>query len=80
MTSVNVHDAKTRFSELLKRVEGGEEILIARAGLPVAKLVPLRERTEPRQPGGWEGQVWIAPDFDAPLPDDILDAFEAKDE
>jgi len=80
MASVNVHDAKTHFSELLKRVEGGEEILIARAGQPVAKLVPLRGPVEPRQPGGWEGQVWIAPDFDAPLPDDILDAFEGRDE
>ena len=80
MASVNVHDAKTHFSELLKRVEGGEEILIARAGQPVAKLVPLRSPVEPRQPGGWEGQVWIAPDFDAPLPDDILDAFEGRDE
>ncbi len=80
MASVNVHEAKTHFSELLKRVEGGEEILIARAGQPVAKLVPLRNPAEPRQPGGWEGQVWIAPDFDAPLPDDILDAFEGRDE
>jgi prevent-host-death family protein len=67
-------------NHLLKRVEGGEEIVIARSGQPVAKLVPLRQRTEPRQPGGWEGQVWIAPDFDAPLPDEILDAFEGRDE
>ena len=80
MASVNVHDAKTRFSELLKRVESGEEILIARAGHPVAKLVPLRHRTEPRQPGGWEGQVWISPDFDAPLPDEVLAAFEGAHE
>jgi antitoxin (DNA-binding transcriptional repressor) of toxin-antitoxin stability system len=61
-------------------LEGGEEIVTARAGQPVAKLVPLRQRSEPRQPGGWEGQVWIAPAFDAPLPDDILDAFEGRDE
>lgn len=80
MASVNVHEAKTHLSELLKRVEGGEEIVIARAGQPVAKLVPLRKRTDPREPGGWEGKVWIAPDFDAPLPDEILDAFEGRHE
>jgi len=80
MASVNVHEAKTHLSALLKRVEGGEEIVIARSGQPVAKLVPVRQHGEPRQPGGWEGQVWIAPDFDAPLPDEILDAFEGRDE
>lgn len=80
MASVNVHEAKTRFSELLKRVEAGEEIVIARAGKPLAKLVPLRRVGEPRQPGGWEGRVWIAPDFDAPLPDELLDAFEGRHE
>lgn len=80
MASVNVHEAKTHLSALLKRVEGGEEIVISRSGQPIAKLVPLRQRSKPRQPGGWEGQVWIAPDFDAPLPDEILDAFEGRDE
>ena len=80
MASVNVHEAKTHLSELLKRVEGGEEIVITRSGQPIAKLVPLPKRTEPREPGGWEGKVWIAPDFDAPLPDEILDAFEGRDE
>lgn len=80
MASVNVHEAKTHLSELLKRVEGGEEIVIARSGQPIAKLVPLRKQMEPREPGGWEGKVWIAPDFDAPLPDDILDAFEGRHE
>ena len=80
MANVNVHQAKTHLSALLKRVEGGEEIVIARSGQPIAKLVPVRQRAEPRQPGGWEGQVWIAPDFDAPLPDDILDAFEGRNE
>jgi prevent-host-death family protein len=78
VASVNVHDAKTHFSELLKRVEGGEEILIARAGRPVAKLVPLRAPDKPREPGAWKGQVWIADDFDEPLPDEILDAFEGR--
>ncbi|MEO8469637.1 MAG: type II toxin-antitoxin system Phd/YefM family antitoxin [Chloroflexota bacterium] len=67
MDTVNIHDAKTHLSRLIERVEQGEEIVLARGGRPVARLVPLSTRTQPRQPGGWEGQVWIAPDFDAPL-------------
>ncbi|HEV8240351.1 MAG TPA: type II toxin-antitoxin system Phd/YefM family antitoxin [Thermoanaerobaculia bacterium] len=77
MASVNVHEAKTHFSELLKRVEAGEEIVIARAGKPLAKLVPLRRLDEPRKPGGWEGRMWIAPDFDDPLPQDLVESMES---
>lgn len=76
--SINVYDAKTHLSKLLERVEHGEEIVIARAGRPVAKLVPIPRRTEPRKPGGWEGKVWMAPDFDE-LPPDLLAAFEGED-
>jgi prevent-host-death family protein len=76
--TVNVYEAKTHLSKLLDRVEGGEEIVIARAGRPVARLVPIPRRTEPRTPGGWEGRVWMAPDFDE-LPEDILRAFEGED-
>jgi len=76
--TVNVYDAKTHLSKLLDRVEQGEEIIIARAGRPVAKLVPIPRRTEPRKPGGWEGKVWMAPDFDE-LPEDLLRAFEGED-
>ena len=61
---VNIHDAKTHLSRLVDRVAAGEEITIARAGKPVAKLVPYQEPTEPRVLGAWRGQVWIAPDFD----------------
>jgi|CXWL01.1.fsa_nt_gi prevent-host-death family protein len=75
--TVNEHDAKTHFSALLERVEAGEEVVIARAGKPLAKLVPLRGADAARQPGGWLGRLWIAPDFDTPLPEDLLDAFEA---
>ena len=64
METVNVHNAKTHLSRLLERVEVGEEIVIARAGRPVARLVPLLQSGAARTPGGWEGQVWIAPDFD----------------
>jgi prevent-host-death family protein len=73
---VNIHDAKTHLSRLVERVEAGEEITLARAGRPVAKLVPYVRRTEPRQPGLWKGRVVIAPDFDAPIPE-IDEAFNA---
>jgi prevent-host-death family protein len=76
--TVNVYEAKTHLSKLLGRVEHGEEIVIARAGRPIAKLVPVLRRTEPRKPGGWEGRVWMAPDFDE-LPSDLLAAFEGDD-
>ena len=62
---VNIHDAKTHLSRLVDRAAAGEEITIARAGKPVAKLVPYRPPVERRTPGSWRGQVWMAPDFDA---------------
>jgi prevent-host-death family protein len=70
---VNIHQAKTHLSRLIERVEAGEEITIARAGRPVARLVPV-ERRRPRRPGLWKGRVVISPEFDAPLPD-IDEAF-----
>lgn len=73
---VNIHEAKTHLSRLLERVETGQEIVIARAGRPVARLVPYRVRTSPRVPGLWRGLVRIAPDFDQ-TDDTILDAFES---
>ena len=63
-TSVNVHDAKTHLSRLLARVEAGEEIVIARAGRPIARLVPYARLTEPRALGIWRGLVKIGPEFD----------------
>jgi prevent-host-death family protein len=71
---VNIHEAKTNFSRLVERAEHGEEVVIGRAGKPVARLVPYRESRAPRTPGGWEGRVSIAPDFDD-LPPDIDAAF-----
>lgn len=81
MTVVNVHEAKTHLSRLLERVSAGEEIVIAKAGRPVAKLIPYLESEEPRKMGGWKGRVWIADDFDE-LPPDLLAAFygEGEDE
>lgn len=78
--TINVHDAKTNFSRLLERAHAGEEIILAKAGTPYAKLVPYEETPKrKRQPGGWPelanipDSVW----FD-PLPDDELDAWEGK--
>jgi prevent-host-death family protein len=72
---VNIHAAKTHLSRLIERVEAGEEIILARAGKPVAKLVPYVVRRQPRRPGIWEGQVAIAPDFDD-INDEIAELFE----
>ena len=66
---VNIHEAKTHLSRLVERVEAGEEITIARAGRPVAMLVPVRRLRTPRRPGIWKGRVVIGPDFDDPLPE-----------
>ena len=73
--TVNVHEAKTHFSKLIERVANGEEVTIAKAGKPVARLVPIAA-PEKRPLGMDAGKVWIADDFDAPLPDDVLADFE----
>jgi prevent-host-death family protein len=78
MSKVNVHEAKTRFSQLLRRVAAGEEITIANRGVPVARLLPVAVEGPTRKLGFFSGQVTIPDDFDASLPDDILDAFEGK--
>jgi len=72
---VNVHEAKTQLSRLLRRVAEGEEVTIARAGVPVAKLVAVPPAKRLRPLGAMEGQIFIADDFDAPLPDDLLALF-----
>jgi prevent-host-death family protein len=73
---VNVHQAKTQLSKLLRRVTAGEEISIANRGVPVARLVPVRKGERKRSQGAYGDTIKIADDFDAPLPDEILDAFE----
>jgi prevent-host-death family protein len=78
MTQVNTHEAKTRLSRLLRRVAAGEEITIANRGVPVARLVPVPTAGTTRKLGFFRGQMTIADDFDAPLPEDVLDAFEGK--
>lgn len=61
---VNIHEAKTNFSRLVERAAAGEEIIIGKAGKPVAKLVPYSQPKPKRKPGAWRGKVWISPDFD----------------
>lgn len=73
--TVNIHEAKTHLSRLVERVEAGEEVVIARAGRPVARLVPFGARTAPRVPGLWRGRVTLAADFDAP-DEDLIATFE----
>jgi prevent-host-death family protein len=73
-TTVNVHEAKTHLSKLLAKVAMGEEVVIAKAGKPVAKLVAFGPKPRKRILGSARGQIWISPDFDAPLPDDMLKA------
>jgi prevent-host-death family protein len=75
---VKIYVAKTHLSRLIDQVNAGEEVIITRHRRPVARLVPA-EAAKPRRPGLLEGQgYWIADDFDAPLPDDLLDLFEGK--
>ena len=75
MEIINTHEAKTQFSKLVARAANGEEIVIAKAGKPMAKLVPFRTQRQARKPGAWRGRVRVADDFDR-TPDDLLDAFE----
>lgn len=76
MVEVNVHEAKTHLSRLLSRVAGGEEIVIARAGKPVARLVPVEPKAE-RIIGQDDGLFEVPDDFDAPLPDEVLALFQS---
>lgn len=76
MKAVNTHEAKTQFSRLLRRVASGEEITIANRGVPVARLVPAE--SPHRTLGAFAGRITIPEDFDAPLPEHLLAAFEGK--
>ena len=76
---LNLYEAKTQLSALVEEAAAGAEIIIAKAGRPRAKLVAVRE-TARRRPGKGKGRIWIAKDFDAPLPPDLLDAFGGRAE
>jgi prevent-host-death family protein len=77
-TEINVHEAKTHFSKLLNRVLAGEEIIIAKAGIPVARLVPIKNKANDRRAGSAKGKIVIQESFYEPLPAEVLEAFEGQ--
>lgn len=79
MVTVNTHEAKTHLSQLLERAANGEEIIIARAGKPVARLLAYNHEDRDRTGGQWKGLVRISDDFDAPLPQEIAAPFGANE-
>ena len=78
MKIVNIYDAKTRLSQLLREVAAGEDVVIAKDGTPLARLVPFDAGGEVRELGFAEGRITVSDDFDAPLPPDLLEAFGAN--
>lgn len=78
MTTVSLSDAKAHLSQLLDRAAAGEEIIISKAGRPMARLIALRRRTTPRPLGLLHGQISMGDDFDAPLPCEMMCSFLGK--
>jgi len=79
MKITNIHEAKTHLSRLIESVMAGEEVVIAKAGKPLVKLIPYQEDKQPRIPGGWQGKVTISDDFDEELPQNILASFRGEE-
>lgn len=79
MDTVNTYEAKTHLSSLLDRAAAGEEIVIAKAGKPVARLVAYTQTQKPREGGQWKGRLKISDNFDDPLPPEILGPFLGQD-
>ena len=77
-TTVNIYEAETQLSRLVDVAANGEDVIISRAGKPVARLTALKPEKRPIKFGLLEGKGWIADDFDAPLPDDVLAGFEGR--
>jgi prevent-host-death family protein len=78
MTKVNIHQAKTQFSRLIELAASGQEVIIAKSGKPVARLVSYIPKGTARRPGSLRGKIRIKKNFDAPLSKDLLAAFEGK--
>lgn len=74
MRSINIHEAKTNLSRIAEKVAAGEEIIVAKAGKPKMKLVPLDSKKQIKL-GALKGKIRISPDFDEPLPPEMMDAF-----
>jgi len=77
-TTVNIYEAKTQLSKLVDQAAKGEDVIIARNGNPIARLTTLKREKLPLRMGLMAGEIWIADDFDAPLPDDVLAGFEGR--
>ena len=78
---INLYEAKTHLSELVERAAAGEEIIIAKAGRPMARLVPFQQPIPPgRRPGRLKGKIWISPDFDKPMSKEELEEFYSSDD
>ncbi len=77
---VNIHDAKTHFSKYITQALNGEEIIVAKSGKPLIRLIPYTETTEVRHGGQFRGLIEISDDFDAPLPENLLNQFYGHDE
>ena len=75
----NLYEAKTHLSKLVERAASGEEIIIAKSGKPLARLTAVAETPGARKSGMWKGKAWIADDFNAPLPEDVLRGFEGDE-
>ena len=75
MTCVNMYEAKTHFSKLIREALVGEEVIIAKAGKPLVKLVPVHQQFQKRIPGSAKGMVSVSDNYDTPLPDDLLETF-----
>ena len=78
MSTYNIHEAKTHFSKLIETVQQGEEVIISKAGKPVAILGPIKKDKVSRVRGLLKGQIRLGPEFDEPLPVEILAAFEGN--
>ncbi len=76
MIKINIHEAKTHFSQILNRVSSGEDVVIAKAGKPIARIVPIKGEGKKRKPGSAKGRVMIEDSFFEPLPDTIISDFE----
>lgn len=80
MKIANIHEAKSQLSKLIESALAGEEIIIAKAGKPLVKLIPYQEEQKPRIPGGWEDKVTMADDFDEELPPQLLTGFMGEED
>lgn len=79
MHTVNMHEAKTRLSSLVEEAVAGEDVIIAKSGNPLVRLVPVKKKIQQRKPGRFKGRISIAADFEE-TPEEIIEAFEGRSE